>query len=156
MGTVLRHSRKAFGVERHVHYIIQALSDHPKIHLPGGKAQNAGMLRRLTFGPLNARLLILEHCLNLAGSRNTFSCQRRMLLQVATPVFEDVFQDLFQPISEYSHDRVVSGSTMPIVQDQFDSVQKQLLDRTPSSSVLSKFLLILDGSHILGRLHSPH
>ncbi|KAG0245542.1 hypothetical protein BG011_002766, partial [Mortierella polycephala] len=41
---------------------------------------------------------------------------------------------------------------MDIVQDQFDSVQKHLLGRAPSSSVLPKFLLVLDESQILGRL----
>ncbi|KAG0247565.1 hypothetical protein BG011_001294, partial [Mortierella polycephala] len=137
-----------------MHTIIQALSERPETYLSESKAQNTDRVRHLTFGLLYARLSILDHCLNIAGSRDTFSCQRWMLLQVATPVFDDVFQALFQPISQYLHDNVVSSSIMDIVQDQFDSVQKHLLSRAPSSSVLPKFLLVLDESQILGS-HPP-
>jgi hypothetical protein len=79
-----------------------------------------------------------------------------MLLQVATPAFQDVFQSLFQDISQIFHERVVpSFDIVFLVQGMFDKVQKQLLDRTASSGTADfKFLLVLDEAQVLGRLHN--
>ncbi|KAG0294132.1 hypothetical protein BGZ96_001754 [Linnemannia gamsii] len=137
--------------------LAQALSVHSDIYVSKDTKQNTERIRCLTYGLLYVRLLILEHCLNLAGGRNTFSCHRWMLLQIATPAFRDIFQELFQSISEYLHSRLLTSTTMNsvmviIVQEQFRKVQELLYDRLSASSVHSKFLVVLDESQILGRL----
>ncbi|KAF8925315.1 hypothetical protein BGZ47_003361, partial [Haplosporangium gracile] len=116
------------------------------------KLNNTDRIRYLTYGLLYARLLILEHCLKIVGTKDTFSCQRWMLLQVATPAFEDVFQALFQPISDYLHSHVVPSIIVSIVQKRFREVRKLLRGQTKSSPALSKFLIVLDESQILSRL----
>ncbi|KAF9083847.1 hypothetical protein BGX29_002878, partial [Mortierella sp. GBA35] len=135
-----------------MHTLVQALSQHRDIYLSDNRLDNTDRIRYLTYGLLYARLLILEHCLNIAGSKDTFSCQRWMLLQVATPAFEDVFQALFQPISDYLHSHVVPSIIANIVQQRFKEVHKLLRGRTPSSPAHSKFLMVLDESQVLGRL----
>lgn len=139
-----------------VYTFTQAVLARPDIYLSQDNTQNTDRIRHLTFGLLYTRLLILEYCLNIAGSRDTFSCQRWMLLQVATPVFEDVFQALFGPISQYFHNHVVPSTIMDIVQERFKNVQKLLNGRTPSFAVHSKFLVILDESQILSRFFPTH
>ncbi|KAG0363877.1 hypothetical protein BGX24_004833, partial [Mortierella sp. AD032] len=142
-----------------MHTLAQALSVHSDIYVSKDIKQNTERIRCLTYGLLYTRLLILEHCLNLAGGRNTFSCQRWMLLQVAAPAFRDIFQELFQSISEYLHSRLLTSTTMNsvmviIVQEQFRKVQELLRGRSLSSGVHFKFLVILDESQFLGRLFS--
>ncbi|KAK5809582.1 hypothetical protein F5H01DRAFT_381910 [Linnemannia elongata] len=137
-----------------MHNLVQALSQHRDIYLSDNKLDNTDRIRYLTYGLLYARLLILEYCLKIAGNKDTFSCQRWMLLQVATPAFVDVFQALFQPISDYLHSRVVPSIIANIVQQRFREVHKLLRGRTPSSPVHSKFLMVLDESQVLGRLFS--
>ncbi|KAK3836304.1 MAG: hypothetical protein J3R72DRAFT_477166 [Linnemannia gamsii] len=132
--------------------LAQALSQYRGIYLSSNMLENTDRIRYLTYGLLYARLLILEHCLNIAGSMDTFSCQRWMLLQVATPAFEDVFQALFESISDYLHSHVVPSTIAIIVQQRFRKVHRLLRGRTPSSPAHSKFLLILDESQGLGRL----
>lgn len=58
--------------------------------------------------------IVVDHeCyLNIIGSRDTFSCQRWMLFQVATPAFKEVFQELFQSISEYLHSCLPTSTIM--------------------------------------------
>ncbi|KAH7043039.1 hypothetical protein BKA57DRAFT_508403 [Linnemannia elongata] len=135
-----------------MHNLVQALSQHLDIYLTDNKLDNTDRIRYLTYGLLYARLLILEYCLKIAGNKDTFSCQRWMLLQVATPAFVDVFQALFQPISDYLHSRVVPSIIANIVQQRFREVHKLLRGRTPPSPVHSKFLMVLDESQFLGRL----
>ncbi|KAF9178796.1 hypothetical protein BGZ50_007463 [Haplosporangium sp. Z 11] len=137
-----------------MHTLARALPEHHDIYLSENKIQNTDRVRYLTYGLLYARLSILEYCLSIAGTRDSFSCQRWMLLQVATPVFEDVFQALFLPISQYFHSHVVPSTIIDIVQERFRSVQKLLRGRTLSSATHSKFLVTLDESQILGRLFS--
>ncbi|KAF9096922.1 hypothetical protein BGX29_008357 [Mortierella sp. GBA35] len=137
-----------------MHTIAQDLSERPEIYLSENRKQNTNRIRYLTFGLLYARLLILEHCLSIAGSRDNFTCQRWMLLQVAASVFEDVFQALFQPIRQYLHSHVVTSTIMDIVQERFESVQQLLNGRTSSFAVHSKFLVVLDESQVLSRFSS--
>ncbi|KAG0060879.1 hypothetical protein BGZ89_011907, partial [Linnemannia elongata] len=134
-----------------MHTLVQALSQHRDIYLSHNKLKNTDRMRYLTYGLLYARLLILEYCLKIAGSKDTFSCQRWMLLQVATPAFVDVFQALFQPISDYLHSHIAPSIIANIVQQRFREVHKLLRGRTPSSPVHSKFLMVLDESQVLGR-----
>ncbi|OAQ26805.1 hypothetical protein K457DRAFT_21801 [Linnemannia elongata AG-77] len=135
-----------------MHTLVQALSEHRNIYLSHNRLKNTDRIRYLTYGLLYARLLILEYCLKIAGSKDTFSCQRWMLLQVATPAFVGGFQVLFQPISDYLHSHIVPSIIANIVQQRFREVHKLLRDRTPSFPVHSKFLMVLDESQVLGRL----
>ncbi|KAK3836316.1 MAG: hypothetical protein J3R72DRAFT_203508 [Linnemannia gamsii] len=75
-----------------------------------------------------------------------------MLLQVATPAFEDAFQAFFQPIGNYLHSHVVPSTIAINVQQRFRKVHRLLRGRTPSHPALSKFLVVLDESQVLGRL----
>ncbi|KAG9064679.1 hypothetical protein KI688_002937 [Linnemannia hyalina] len=142
-----------------MHTLVQALSVHSDVYVSKDIKQNTERIRCLTYGLLYARLVILERCLNIVGTRDTFSCQRWMLLQVATPAFEDIFHELFQSISTYIHICLPRSTTMNstmaiIVQEQFRKVQELLRGRSPSSTVHSKFLVILDESQFLGRVFS--
>ncbi|KAG0243188.1 hypothetical protein BG011_003185, partial [Mortierella polycephala] len=122
--------------------IIQAQSLHKDIYLTDNKESNTDRVRHLTFGLLYARLLILDYCLGIPGSSATFSCYRWMLLQVATSTFKDVFGSLFEVISRYFYEHVVSSLIVHVVQDMFDKVQNRLLDRAePSTLPHFKFLL---------------
>ncbi|KAF9945903.1 hypothetical protein BGZ72_000878 [Mortierella alpina] len=142
-----------------MHNLDQALTELSEIYVCKDLKRNTERVRCLTFGLLYARLLILEYCLKIARGRDTFSCQRWMLLQVATPVFKDVFQELFHLVSKYIHIRHLTGTTMGstmllIVQGLFRKVQDLLRSFTSPSAGHSKFLVILDDSQILGRISS--
>ncbi|KAF9123573.1 hypothetical protein BGW39_008872 [Mortierella sp. 14UC] len=127
------------------------------INLTNSKKHNTAMVQYIVFGLLYARLLILEHCLRTAGSRDTFTCQRWMLLQVATPAFPDVFLALFAPIRQHLHSYEVSRAFVRLVKEQFARVRRLLHYRTPSTAAAhSKFLLVLDESHRLGRIYQTH
>ncbi|KAF9150368.1 hypothetical protein DFQ26_001617, partial [Actinomortierella ambigua] len=138
-----------------MHNLIEALLEWDRVYLSEDKRENTHRVRCLAYGLLYARLLILEHCLLIPGCKETFTCQSWMLLQIATPVFVDVFQALFQPVSEYLHmHHAVPGVFKRIVQERFMKVQGLLRDRTPPSAIHSKFLVILDESQVLGRFFS--
>jgi hypothetical protein len=132
--------------------VVLALDPWRHIYASRRRMQNTDRLECLAYGLLYARLLILEYCLSITGSKDTFSCKRWMLLQVATPAFKDVFQALFVPISEYMHRHFILKSITVIVQEQFNKIRELLRDRHPSSVAHSKFLVIIDESQVLGRL----
>ncbi|KAG0366097.1 hypothetical protein BGZ54_005814 [Gamsiella multidivaricata] len=133
--------------------LINALSDYKTIYLTQSRDGNTDRLRHLTYGLLYARLLILDYCLVQPESKINFLCQRWMLLQVATPAFMDVFQSLFKDINVYLHRHPISGFILNAVQELFDKVQKQLLDRTTSFDAAPfKFLVVLDEAQVLDRL----
>ncbi|KAG0353181.1 hypothetical protein BGZ54_002367 [Gamsiella multidivaricata] len=99
------------------------------------------------YGSNDMRTIIdtLSLQLDIYLSENKEHNTDRMLLQVATPAFEDAFQSLFEVISRYFHEHLVSSFIAYIVQDQ-------LLDRTEASALPHfKFLLVLDEAQILGR-----
>ncbi|KAG0367157.1 hypothetical protein BGZ54_004332 [Gamsiella multidivaricata] len=135
-----------------VRAIIHALSDRPNIYLTDSKEQNTDRVRYLTFGLLYTRLLILDYCLGIPESNTSFTCQRWMLLQAATPAFQDVFESLFQDISLVFHNRGSSNlNIIDLVQDLYDKVQKQLIGRAAFPAHF-KFLLVLDEAQVLSRL----
>ncbi|KAI7829745.1 hypothetical protein BC939DRAFT_490080 [Gamsiella multidivaricata] len=114
---------------------------------------NNTRMRHLTLGLLHARLLILDYCLGIPESSTLFTCQRWMLLQVATTAFQDVFRSLFEDIAQRLHKYEVSGlNIIRLVLGLFDKVQELLLNRVDSSATQSKFLLVLDEAQGLGRL----
>jgi len=134
--------------------IVRALSDHSDIYLSEKKENNTDRVRYLTFGLLYTRLLILDYCLRIPESSTSFTCQRWMLLQVATTAFQDVFESLFKDVAEYFHRYDVSSvDILYLVQDLYDKVQRQLIGRVASSSTAPfKFLVVLDEAQVLGRL----
>ncbi|KAG9319094.1 hypothetical protein KVV02_006539 [Mortierella alpina] len=120
--------------------------------------RNTLRVQCLTYGLLYSRLLILEYCLSIAG-KNTFSCQRWMLLQVATPAFQDIFQKLFRLINNLIHVRHQAGTSVNmamaiITQQRFERVQGLIRSCSSPSTLHFKFLVILDESQVLGRLSS--
>ncbi|KAG0272951.1 hypothetical protein BGZ95_011248 [Linnemannia exigua] len=140
--------------------IIETLMCHPNIYLSANdKKRNTERVRQLAFGLAYARLLILEHCLRIAAGNkdtDTFTCQRWMLLQVATPAFRDVFFSLFADIGLYlrTHYKDVSSLMMQsIVHERFESVQRLVRNRTSSAAAVhSKFLVVLDESQKLSKV----
>ncbi|RKP26869.1 hypothetical protein SYNPS1DRAFT_27454 [Syncephalis pseudoplumigaleata] len=110
-------------------------------------------MRYLACGLLYARLLILDYCLNVPGSMDTFDSRRWLLLQAATPVFNDVFAALFRRIADLFHGTSTLGSRIiDITQRMFDKVQQQLYGR-PTASPLKqpRFILALDDAQKLNR-----
>jgi hypothetical protein len=77
-----------------------------------------------------------------------------MLLQAATPAFQDVFKSLFEDIAQYFHRYEVSSvDIIYVVQYLYDKVQKLLIGRVASSTTAPfKFPLVLDKVQVLGRL----
>ncbi|KAF9910034.1 hypothetical protein EC991_007365 [Linnemannia zychae] len=137
--------------------IIENLSMYYETCLTKDKKKNTARVRYTTFGLLYARLLILEHCLSISGSRDTFTCQRWMLLQVATPAFQDVFLELAGPVYQLLHRHEITTTFVSLVREQFATVRRLLHGRTSSTSLAhSKFLLVLDESHQLSRFRQDY
>ncbi|KAF9965237.1 hypothetical protein BGZ70_005179 [Mortierella alpina] len=142
-----------------LHSLDRALFTNSSFYMSNDVVANTEKVQCLTYGLLYSRLLILEYCLNLAKGTDTFSCQRWMLLQVATPAFEDIFLALFSLIFNYLHIRLQTSTAMNrnvsiMVEQLFREVKDLLRSSSPSSTVHSKFLVVLDESQILGRLSS--
>ncbi|KAF9946255.1 hypothetical protein BGZ70_003311, partial [Mortierella alpina] len=142
-----------------LHSLDRALHKYDSVYLSSDMRANTKKVKCLTYGLLYSRLLILEYCLDLANGTDTFSCQRWMLLQVATPAFKDIFQALFKSIFNYLHARLqtctvlsMNMSIMAItVEQQFTKIKDLLRSCSTPSAVHSKFLVILDELQILGR-----
>ncbi|GJJ74998.1 hypothetical protein EMPS_07356 [Entomortierella parvispora] len=134
-----------------ISFIMEMINVRSDFYETANMQQNTERIRNLFFILLYSRLLILEHCLSITGSNKTFTCQRWMLLQVATPVFKDVFLDLFKPISVYVQENLLSSAIMWSVQEQFKKVSELLSSRSDVTQVHSKFVIVLDESQNFGR-----
>ncbi|RKP23898.1 hypothetical protein SYNPS1DRAFT_30342, partial [Syncephalis pseudoplumigaleata] len=135
-----------------IQIITDALSDYRHTYSSSDTKHNTNNMRYLTCGLLYARLLILDYCLNVPGSTDTFNCQRWMLLQAATPVFIDVFKALFRKIADLFHGESTPGyHIIDIVHNMFNHVYGQLQSRSTSRLKEFKFLLVLDEAHRLNR-----
>ncbi|RKP22701.1 hypothetical protein SYNPS1DRAFT_31673, partial [Syncephalis pseudoplumigaleata] len=136
-----------------IQVIIDALSANPATYLSSDREHNRDNMRYLTCGLLYARLLILDYCLNVPGSTDTFDSRRWLLLQAATPVFNDVFAALFRRIADLFHGASTLGSRIiDITQCMFDKVQQQLHGRPTASPLRQpRFILALDEAQALSR-----
>ncbi|KAG0218249.1 hypothetical protein BGX31_011660 [Mortierella sp. GBA43] len=137
---------------------IQGLIDDALEHSTANKdpLSNTAVVRRLAFGLLYARLWILDYCLGISGCEGTFTPQRWMLLQVATPVFIDVFGILSDKIMPLLRKLLPPPSDVVelklVVSSLFQKIQNQLLLR-PRFSPLerSRFIVVMDEVQVLSR-----
>ncbi|KAG0246712.1 hypothetical protein BGX31_009841 [Mortierella sp. GBA43] len=113
--------------------------------------KNTMVVGRLAFGLLYARLWILKFCLSIPGCDHKFTPLRWMLLQVATPVFTDVFDDLFRKITGLflKHDDM--NKIQELINTLFDEVQRQISSRPSFSPLGSRFVVVLDEAQVLSR-----
>ncbi|KAF9979748.1 hypothetical protein BGZ65_006073, partial [Modicella reniformis] len=102
-----------------------------------------------------ARIMILDHCLNIAESEGTtFTCKYWMLLQVCFLAMgvKDQFTMLFKEIADMIHLHSVDITTMSaFVRDRFSSLHRRLTFNTPSQGFGYKILLVIDEAQNLGK-----
>ncbi|KAF9165943.1 hypothetical protein DFQ26_009077 [Actinomortierella ambigua] len=105
-----------------------------------------------------ARIIILDHCLNIAEREGTtFTCRQWMLLQVGfdTMGMEDLFDNLFDEIAGIIHSHSVSIDTMSLlVRKQFSSLRQRLSApalNAPAQRVRYKILLVIDEAQNLSK-----
>ncbi|KAF9147971.1 hypothetical protein DFQ26_002703, partial [Actinomortierella ambigua] len=76
---------------------ITTLVDHIKLHLRQDRESNNRQARTTTYLLLLSRLKILQHCLTISGSHQTFTSARWTILQTCSHVlFSDIFNQLFE------------------------------------------------------------
>ncbi|KAI1290548.1 hypothetical protein EDD11_009178, partial [Mortierella claussenii] len=96
-------------------------------------------------------LLIFNYCLQYQGCRETFSSASWALLQACPNIFRDVFSELFRTLNIKLKAHALSESDLlPIVREEFESVQQSLLAFKYSNfSPDTKLRLVVDEAQIL-------
>ncbi|KAG0250392.1 hypothetical protein DFQ27_009421 [Actinomortierella ambigua] len=106
-----------------------------------------------------ARIIILNHCLDIAEREGTaFTCKQWMLFQAGfrTMGAEDLFAELFKEIADRVHSHSISTETMGfLVRRQFSSLRQRLAATTlnaPTQRVRCKILLVIDDAQNLRKM----
>ncbi|KAG9071666.1 hypothetical protein KI688_005879 [Linnemannia hyalina] len=118
------------------------------------KEQNGLDIMAITGCLLISRLTVLRYCLSF-GRRDTFTCDRWMLLQVCPGAFDatvpDVFDVVFKATLDAYHYQtpcIPFASLERPLQDRFHQVQDQLSSFTFNSPT-NKILVVLDEAQTL-------
>src|SRR5690606_25199235 len=105
-----------------------------------------------------ARIIFLDHCLNIAKQQgSTFTCKHWLLLQVGFYDMRvmDLFKFLFMRIKDVIHRRTVSMETMAaLVQTRFEDLHRRLSSPPYNTSAQQfgyKVLLVIDEAQNLGK-----
>ncbi|KAG0267567.1 hypothetical protein DFQ27_008612 [Actinomortierella ambigua] len=138
---------------------ITTLVDHIKPHLQQDRESNNRQARTITYLLLLSRLKILQHCLTISESHQTFTSARWTILQTCPHVLNnDVFNQLFQEFLP----ALSRHQTPPKEVELMEAVQKELqatkdllvehgrLGGLPSFKDRDKLLVVHDEAQILG------
>ncbi|KAG9067166.1 hypothetical protein KI688_011947 [Linnemannia hyalina] len=152
-GFYLNGSRADKG-SRDVATLFESALDMPTRYFSSDKVQNGLNIMAITGCLLISRLMVLRYCLSF-GRRDTFTCDRWMLLQVCPGVFDatvpDVFNVVFNAILHACHNQmpcIPFASLEHLLQDRFHQVQDQLSSFT-SDSPTNKLLVVLNSAQAL-------
>ncbi|KAF9084469.1 hypothetical protein BGX23_010490 [Mortierella sp. AD031] len=122
-----------------------------KMQESGSNNSSASFTHTMAQVLLLSRLMVLDYCLGVPGSRQTFSSSSWAILQVCPTAFNDVFLTLFIELFSTLKQRAVSALIlMSIVSEEFESVQGRLIAHDyPNFTGNSKLRLIVDEAQIL-------
>ncbi|KAG0195127.1 hypothetical protein BGX28_002234, partial [Mortierella sp. GBA30] len=134
--------------------LFESAQEMPARYFSSDKVQNGLNIQAMTCCLLISRLMVLQHCLSL-GRRDTFTCDRWMLLQVCPGAFDatvpDVFDTVFRAVLDAYHDQT-PGIPLPslelLLQDRFRQAQGQISSFS-SDSLTNKLLVVLDEAQTL-------
>ncbi|KAF9135667.1 hypothetical protein BGX30_011485 [Mortierella sp. GBA39] len=134
--------------------LLESALDMATQYFSPDKVQNGLNIQSITGCLLISRLMVLRYCLSF-GRRDTFTCDRWMLLQVCPGVFDatvpDVFNSVFNAILHAYHDQtpcIPFASLEHLLQERFHQVQDQLSSFI-SDSPTNKLLVVLDSAQAL-------
>ena len=112
---------------------------------------NNAYARKTTLLLFLSQLFILQYCLNIIRSRDTFTSARWTLLQVCPHVlFKDVFNILFLQLLKLRHHS--AGDLMDLVRDMYEDTKGCLIKHgcLPKIKDDTRLLVILDEAQFLG------
>ncbi|KAF8920976.1 hypothetical protein BGZ58_004166, partial [Dissophora ornata] len=132
--------------------LFESAQKQPARYFSSDRVQNGLNIQAMTCCLLISRLLVLQYCLSL-GRKDTFTCDRWMVLQVCPGAFDAAVLDLFDTIFRsvlraYKALAISLPSLEDLLHDQFRLVQGQLPSYT-SDPLPSKFLVVLDEAQTL-------
>ncbi|KAF9923555.1 hypothetical protein BGZ67_009766, partial [Mortierella alpina] len=135
-----------------LHSTVQGLlQDSRKSFIVDRQANNANA-RKVTFLLFLSRLLIFKHCLNVAGSSETFTSARWTLLQVCPHVLfdKDIFNMLFLQLLNLQHHGEAPLSLL--IRNVYEDTKECLIKQgcLPNIKEDTRLLVVHDEAQFLG------
>ncbi|KAF9922893.1 hypothetical protein BGZ67_010221, partial [Mortierella alpina] len=135
-----------------LHSTVQGLlQDNRKSFIVDRQANNANA-RKVTFLLFLSRLLIFKHCLNVAGSSDTFTSARWTLLQVCPHVLfdKDIFNMLFLQLLNLQHHGEAPLSLL--IRNVYEDTKECLIRQgcLPNIKEDTRLLVVHDEAQFLG------
>ncbi|KAF9176639.1 hypothetical protein BGZ51_000167, partial [Haplosporangium sp. Z 767] len=118
---------------------------------------NNRLARIATYLLFLSRLLILQYCLKVQNSSQSFTAARWALLQACPHMFMDVFEHLFQKLLPlYQMSTMKEGALMDIVRKEFQATRTCLMKygNAPQFMDDTKLFVVHDEAQILGEAFS--
>lgn len=101
------NGRRADEGSKDVTTLLETAQKIPTRYFSSNKVQNGHNIEAITGCLLISRIMVLQYCLGV-GRRDTFTCDRWMLLQVCPGAFDpeipDVFDAVFRAVLDAYHD----------------------------------------------------